>query len=321
MLVDNVKITIQSGNGGEGLISFDNRGKAYGGDGGVGGSVIIRGNTNTYDLSRIDPKQKYMAEDGGKGQTYRKDGKNGEPLIINVPLVARILDSNGEEIAVIKEHGQEFEILKGGEGGLGNYSMRAEGWDGKLSRKRASKGETKQITIELNLKSDIILLGYPNAGKSSLINALTRANSRVAAYEFTTLDPQLGVMDGYIRIMDLPGLIEGTHEGKGVGTKFLKHTKYSEILLHCISIENDDLVERYESMRKEFGNISPTLADMSELVVLTKSDILTPQEAEGKQKVFEEKTGINTVLISAYLPDTLDSLKERIKQMLGSRQN
>jgi len=162
--------------------------------------------------------------------------------------------------------------------------------------------------LELNLKTEAILLGYPNAGKSSIINALTRARYKVASYEFTTLEPQMGVMDGYIKLMDLPGLIEGTSEGKGVGTKFLKHTKYSQLLIHCISLENEDLVEKYESMRKEFKKISTTLHDMEEIIVLTKSDIATPEEAVSRQKEFNKTTGKSAILLSTYLEDSLDNI-------------
>jgi len=157
-----------------------------------------------------------------------------------------------KKLLLLKIISRNTKLLNGGEGGLGNYTLRGSGMEGKYSRKRAEKGEEKRVEFELNLKSDAILLGYPNSGKSSIINALTRARSKVASYEFTTLEPQLGVMDGYIKLMDLPGLIEGTYKGKGVGKKFLKHTKYSKLLIHCISIENSDLAQRYKSMREEF---------------------------------------------------------------------
>jgi len=319
MLIDEKKLKIKSGDGGEGLISFDNRGKAYGGDGGNGANVLIVGNVNVYDLSKFDSNHTYKADTGGRGDTYCKHGKDGEPLRLEVPLVTKVYDMKGKEIVSIEEDKQEFTLLTGGQGGLGNFTLRGEGWDGKLSRKRATKGQELDIRLELNLKTEAILLGYPNAGKSSIINALTRARYKVASYEFTTLESQMGVMDGYIKLMDLPGLIEGTSEGKGVGTKFLKHTKYSKLLIHCVSLENENLVEKYESMRKEFKNISTSLYDMEEIVILTKSDIFTPDKAKKMQEAFEKATGKRSLLLSTYLEDSLEKLKVEIKSRLDSQ--
>lgn len=321
MLIDRVKIELKSGDGGEGLLSFDNRGKAYGGDGGKGGDVVFVGDANTYDLSRISSESKYIAESGGKGDTYRKHGRDADPLVIKVPLVTVVTDTSGDHVVTISEHGQEYKLLNGGNGGVGNYTLRGEGWEGKMSRKRPQKGEIMIVNLELNLKSDVILLGLPNAGKSSLINALTRSRSKVASYEFTTLEPQLGVMDGYIKLMDLPGLIEGTYTGKGVGTEFLKHIKYSKLLLHCISIENVDMVESYNLMRKEFGNISKDLELLPEIIVLTKADIVGIENAKEIQDQFEKEVGKKTLLVSSYIEQSMDILKQEIKSMLDSQKS
>jgi GTP-binding protein len=318
MLIDRIKINVRAGNGGHGLISFDNRQKPYGGDGGKGGDVILIGDQNILDLSYYNSSKTYSAENGQKGSIHRKHGKDGEDLRLKVPLVTRVLDENEKELTVIEGHKEEYKLLEGGEGGLGNFSLRGSGRDGKYSRKAGEKGDQMRVELELNLKSDVVLLGYPNAGKSSIINALTRAKYKVGSYEFTTLEPQLGVMDGYIKLMDLPGLIEGTHEGKGVGKKFLKHTKYSKLLIHCISIENENLKERYESMRKEFKKISKDLYNMEEVVVLTKTDIYKPEESEKIRKSFQEEIGKGVIGVSTYLEDTLLSLKEEIKSRLDS---
>jgi GTP-binding protein len=321
MLIDRIEIKVKAGDGGDGLISFDRRQKAYGGDGGKGGDVYIVGDENIYDLSGYNKSSKYEAGKGEKGGTYRKHGSDGKDLKLRVPLVTRVLDENGEELVVIDEDGKRFKLLEGGEGGLGNFSMRGSSREGKYSRKRAKKGEEKKVELELNLKSDAILLGYPNAGKSSIINALTRAKSKVASYEFTTLEPQLGVMDGYIRLMDLPGLIEGTYKGKGVGKKFLKHTKYSKLLIHCVSMENENLVDRYRSMREEFKKISQELYNMEELVVLTKADIYEPEEAKTVRKAFEKETGKSVIAVSTYLKHSLLDLNKEIKSRLDSLQS
>ena len=320
MLIDTMKIKVKAGDGGDGLISFDNRQKAYGGDGGNGGDVIVMGDENLYDLSIYNSSAKYKAEDGQKGGIHRKKGADGENLILKVPLVTRVLNENGEEIVVIKEHEQRYKLLEGAEGGIGNFTLRGVGMEGKYSRQRKEKGDEMKIELELNLKSDAILLGYPNAGKSSIINALTRARSKVGSYEFTTIEPQLGVMDGYIKLMDLPGLIEGTYKGKGVGKHFLKHTKYSKLLLHCISMENENLEDKYISMREEFKRISQDLYDMQELVVLTKSDIHTPEKSETIRKAFEQEIGKEVVAVSTYLKESLIHLNKSIKSRLDSHQ-
>jgi GTP-binding protein len=321
MLIDSISIKVKSGDGGNGLLSFDNRQKAYGGDGGKGGNVVLVGDQNIYDLSSFNSSTTYRAEDGEKGGTYRRNGRDGQDLKLKVPLVTKVFDKDGKEVFKIEKDGQEYKVLEGAKGGLGNYTLRGSGREGKYSRKRPENGTDMAISLELNLKSDAILLGYPNAGKSSIINALTRANSKVASYEFTTLEPQLGVMDGYIKLMDLPGLIEGTYKGKGVGKKFLKHTKYSKLLIHCISIENDDLLDKYNSMREEFKNISDHLYNMEELVVLTKTDIYKPEEINRISSSFKQEIGKDVIVVSTYLQDTLKELSAEIKSKLNSLQN
>ncbi len=318
MLIDEMKLKIKAGNGGDGIIAFDNRQKAFGGDGGDGGNVVLMGDINTYDLSGFDAKQIYKADDGGRGDKYCKHGQDGKDLVLKLPLITKVFDENNELIVDITEHGQEFKLLQGGTGGLGNFTLRGHTREGKFSRQKPTEGENLVVKFELNLKADAILLGYPNAGKSSILNALTRANSKVASYEFTTLEPQLGVMDGYIKLMDLPGLIEGTYEGKGVGTKFLKHTLHSRLLIHCISIENDELKQKYESLREEFSKISPTLSDMQELIVLTKSDTFSPEKSEDIRESFSKSIGKDVVLVSTYLEDSLSELKTAIKSKLDS---
>ena len=316
MLKDIARIKLKSGSGGHGIISFDNQGKAYGGNGGKGGDVVIVGDTNIYDLSHFDHEKLYKAEDGANGQVHRKSGGDGENLLVKVPLVTKVYDSEGNEVVKITEHGQEYVLVEGGTGGTGNFELRGEGWDGKLSRTRREEGVEVYVKLELNLKADAILLGYPNAGKSSIINALTRSRSKVASYEFTTLEPQLGVMDGYIKLMDLPGLIEGTHKGKGVGTKFLKHTLNSNLLIHCISAENEDVKERYDSMREEFKKISPTLSSMKEIVAITKVDVLDLDSRDKLEKLCKEIFK-DFVLVSTFLPETLEELGNRIKEILN----
>jgi GTP-binding protein len=313
---DLVDITIESGSGGEGLIAFDSWRKATGGNGGKGGDVYVVGSTNYFDFSHLEKRSSLKAENGERGEKNKRNGKNGKDLIIYVPLVTKIFNPDGSEVITLYKDGDKVKLLEGGEGGLGNYALRGEGWDGKLSRKRALKGERKSFKLELNLRADAIFLGYPNAGKSSIINALTNAKYKVAEYEFTTLDPQLAVMDHYI-LMDLPGLIEGTSEGKGLGTKFLKHTKYSKLLVHCISLENSDLKGAYLKMREEFKSISKELEMMKEFVVFTKADFLSLEDLE-KLKENLKKDFDDFLVISVYRDEDLKLLKEELKERLSS---
>ncbi len=316
IMKDLIQIKIQSGNGGEGIIAFDNRRRADGGNGGKGGDVYFEGSTNYFDLSHLEKNPVLKAEDGYRGEKNKRDGKNGKDLTIFVPLVTKILNEDGSEIVKIMNKGDRVKILTGGEGGLGNFQLRGEGWDGNLSRRRAQKGEVKKLKLELNLRADAIFLGLPNAGKSSLINGLTNAKYKVAPYEFTTLDPQLAIMGRFV-LMDLPGLIEGTYKGKGLGTKFLKHTKYSRLLVHCISLENENLQGVYNQMRNEFEKISKDLAYLPELVVFTKADILSLEQLEEKRKILRDDFK-DFVIVSSFRNEDLKMLAKELEKRLSS---
>ncbi len=313
---DYATVKLQSGNGGEGIIAFDNNRKADGGNGGKGGDVYLEGTTNVFDLSHLEKLAILRAENGKRGEKKKSNGKDGSDLTVFVPLVTIVKGEDGTELLKITQKGQRVKILDGGIGGLGNFTLRGEGWDGKLSRKRAEKGSTLSLKLELNLRADAIFLGYPNAGKSSIINSLTNAKYKVASYEFTTLDPQLAVMGRYI-LMDLPGLIEGTSLGKGLGTEFLKHTKYSKLLVHCISLENDDLVSAYNTMREEFSDISKNLDMLPEFVVFTKADILSLEDLESKKEELE-KSFKDFIVISVYREQDLEILRNELEKRLSS---
>jgi len=315
-MVDKCQITVQSGKGGDGIIAFDKFKKADGGDGGKGGDVYIVGDTNVYDLAKLSALGKFKAEDGENGLKNKRKGRDGEDIEIHVPLVTKIYNDDGTEFLTISKSGYKVKILDGGKGGLGNFSLRGKSWDGKFSRTEGEKSKTRKLKLELNLKSDVIFLGLPNAGKSSIVNALSNAKYKVAPYEFTTLNPQLAVMDGYM-LMDLPGLIEGAHKGKGLGTEFLKHTRYAKLLVHCISLENDDIKEVYTDMRKEFLNISEDLYSLPEFVLFTKADIYSTEQL--KEKIEELKKEFpNSLAISVYRKEDLELLRNELKKRLSS---
>lgn len=318
-MIDKCTITIQSGKGGDGIIAFDRDRKADGGDGGKGGDVYIVGDSNMYDLGKVVHISNFKAENGYVGEKNKRKGKDGKDLEIHVPLVTRILNDDGTEIFTMTKHGYSIKILNGGKGGLGNFTLRGEGWDGKLSRTKGEDFETKVLNLELNLKGDVIFLGYPNAGKSSIVNSLSNAKYKVAPYEFTTLEPQLAIMDRYI-LMDLPGLIENSYKGKGLGTEFLKHTKYAKLLVHCISLENEDIKGTYRKMREELANISEDLYSLDELVIFTKADIYSIDELEEVEKNLR-KDFKNFLIISTYRKEDMERVKEELKKRLSSIPN
>jgi len=315
-MIDKCQITVQSGKGGDGIIAFDKFRKADGGDGGKGGEIYIVGDTNVYDLAKLLALGKFKAGDGENGQKNKRKGRDGEDIEIHLPLVTKIYNEDGTEFLTISKSGYKVKILDGGKGGLGNFSLRGKSWDGKFSRTEGEKSKTRKLKLELNLKSDVIFLGLPNAGKSSIVNALSNAKYKVAPYEFTTLNPQLAVMNGYM-LMDLPGLIEGAHKGKGLGTEFLKHTRYAKLLVHCISLENDNIKEVYKDMRKEFLNISEDLYSLPEFVLFTKADIYSTEQL--KEKIEELKKEFpNSLAISVYRKEDLELLRNELKKRLSS---
>lgn len=315
---DRVKIKIESGKGGDGIIAFDQSRKADGGNGGKGGDIYLQGDVNLFDFTKIYQNKEYKAENGQMGMKNKRTGSSGEDLVIHIPLVTKILNEDGSEIVTISKHGDKVRLLKGGAGGLGNFTLRGEGWDGKLTRTKGEEEESKSIVMELNLKADAIFLGYPNAGKSSIINSLTNAKYRVAPYQFTTLEPQLAVMDRHI-LMDLPGLIEGTHKGKGLGTEFLKHTNYANLLVHCVSLENEDLLSTYKSMREEFKKISEYLYSLPELILFTKADIYSNEQLEEVKKSLKKQFKNKEYLVmSVFRAEDVKELATELKKRLGS---
>lgn len=315
-MTDKCNITIESGKGGDGMIAFDNNRKADGGDGGDGGNVYVVGDSNIYDLSKLFELKKEKAQDGENGNKNKKTGRNGDDLEIHLPLVTKIFNEDGTELLTISKSGIKVKLLDGGKGGEGNFTLRGEGWDGKLSRKKGASGVSKNIKLELNLKSDAIFLGFPNAGKSSIVNSLSNAKYKVAPYEFTTLNPQLAVMDRSV-LMDLPGLIEGTSKGKGLGLDFVKHTKYAKLLVHCISLENIDILDSYKRMRKEFLKISESLYSIPEFVVFTKADIYSDEQLVFKKKELS-KYFKDAIYISVFRKEDVNMLKEELKKRLSS---
>ena len=270
MLVDEAKITVISGNGGDGRVAFyPNRGKPCGGDGGNGGSVFARVDNELTSLFRYMRKKEYKAENGGTGATFAKAGSAAEDLMLHFPEGTELIDLETKEVIVLK--GDEPVLLcKGGHGGFGNTKVSLKKQGVFMTAYPGRPGQKREFQVVMRLIADCGLIGFPNAGKSSLLNVLTSASARVADYPFTTIDPNLGVIQvnrelctvncekRRIILADIPGLIEGASEGKGLGVKFLKHAETVSIFLHCISSESKDIKGDYEKIRGELGALLVT---------------------------------------------------------------
>ncbi len=317
MLVDEVKIVIKAGDGGNGKVAFLHRpfvprGGPSGGDGGRGGDIYFEGVSDIGALYPFRSKNKVAAENGQDGMGDKKTGKSGQDLILKVPVGSIISDNHGQSLEIIKV-GQNACLAKGGRGGYGNWRLRSSVNQTPRFAKPGKKGEEKHLEIELKLIAEVGLIGLPNAGKTSLLNELTRASAKVANYPFTTLEPNLGVM-GDLILADIPGLIKGASCGKGLGHKFLRHIQRTKILVHCISSESDNLQKDYQLIRQELGKFSQDILAKSEILLLTKADLLNKIETKEKIKVLK-KLNKKVLAISIY---DLDSLKLLQKMVLNN---
>jgi len=278
MLIDEVKLKIKAGDGGNGIVHFYRdrhrpKGGPDGGNGGDGGSVYFEAVSDIMALKRFRYEKKFEAESGDNGGLNQKTGKNGQDLVLKVPVGSTIYYDNGTSVEM-STLGEVIIATKGGRGGRGNYSYRGATNRQPKEFDYGQKREWKKIRIELKLIADVGLVGLPNAGKSSLLNELTNAKAKVANYPFTTLEPNLGVTKGGKIIADIPGLIEGASGGKGLGIKFLKHIERTKLILHCISCESQNIKKSYETVRNEINNYSSKLSAIKEYVILTKIDLI-----------------------------------------------
>lgn len=313
MLVDEVEITIKAGDGGDGKANFHRekfvpKGGPDGGDGGNGGDFYINSVADISALGRYRTQKFFEGERGGKGDKNRKTGLTGKDCEINMPVGTIITDTGTGEKWEVKKVGEKILIAKGGEGGRGNWHFKSATHQTPKEFEYGSYGQKRNLFLELRLIADVGFIGLPSVGKSSLLNELTKANVKVAAYHFTTLEPNLGAMDGLI-IADLPGLIEGAHEGKGLGVKFLKHAKRTKIIVHCIGADSSDALSDYKTIRKELGEYDKELLERPEIILITKSDLVPKEKLEEiKKKLKGAKKEILSVSIHDY--DSLENLKK-----------
>ena len=297
--VDYVKINIYSGNGGKGSAHFRRekyitKGGPDGGDGGRGGHIIFVTDKSLWTLYHFKFKKHFKCGHGGDGSGSRSTGADGEDVIIRVPIGTVIKDFKTNNIIhETIEDGEEKIILKGGKGGLGNWNFRSSTNQAPRYAQPGIKGEEKQLVLELKLLADVGLVGFPNVGKSTLLKTLTSAKPKIGNYEFTTLKPNLGIVEyrdfkSFV-IADIPGIIEGASEGRGLGHYFLRHIERNSVLLFLLSSESDDVVKQYEILLNELKKYNPELLDKQRLIAISKSDLLDEKQTSKIKKNISNK--------------------------------
>ena len=322
--VDYVTVTVRSGRGGPGSAhfrreKFEPRGGPDGGDGGAGGSVVLEGDDNLYTLLDLRYNRHHFAPSGEPGGGSGKSGKSGDDVVLRVPLGTVARDGGTDEaLGEIVETGQRIVLAQGGRGGLGNTHFKSATNQTPRYAQPGEDGEEREVTLELKLLADVGLVGFPNAGKSTLVSSLSAAKPKVADYPFTTLEPNLGMV--YLGdwrsfvVADIPGLIEGASEGRGLGHQFLKHVERNAVLLFCVAADAEDPGARYRTLLAELEAFSPDLVDKPRLVALTKMDLVGPDLADAW--VEEARAGfpddIEVLPVSAVAQRGLDRLKETL---------
>jgi GTPase len=327
--VDYVKIYAASGKGGKGSShlhreKFIEKGGPDGGDGGRGGHVILRGNKNLWTLFHLKFLRHVKAGHGGDGGSSRSTGADGEDKYIEVPLGTVVKDKEtGEILFEITEQDQEKILIKGGKGGLGNWNFRSATNQTPRYAQPGMPGEEIDVILELKVLADVGLVGFPNAGKSTLLSVLTSAKPKIADYPFTTLKPNLGIVayrdfQSFV-IADIPGIIEGAAEGKGLGHYFLRHIERNSTLLFLIPADTADIIKEYEILVDELRRYNPELLDKDRLVVISKCDMLDDElQEELKQQLDKQLNDAEYLLISSVSQQNLQLLKDKLWKMLNS---
>jgi len=322
MFIDELKIQVKAGNGGNGVVRWLHiRGKEMagpsGGNGGTGGDVYARAVRDVGILANYKNRKEFVGNRGEDGAKDSMHGKNGDILYIDLPIGSIITNLETQGKYFLEKEGETKLLAKGGRGGIGNEFFRSSINQAPMQSTTGSVGEKFDFYVEVELIADAGLIGLPNAGKSSLINELTNSKSKIGSYQFTTLEPALGDMYGFI-LADLPGLIEGASEGKGLGHKFLRHIKRTKMLLHCLSLESDDLVRDYKVIRQELKDYSEELAKKEEILILTKTDMIDEKNLKAavkKMSKLNKNILTVTVLDDASVKDLKDNLIKALRDL------
>jgi len=319
--LDQVKIFVKAGDGGSGSASmrrekFVEFGGPDGGDGGKGASIILKAERNLNTLIDYRYTQHFKAEKGQNGMNKNKTGRSGKNLYLKVPIGTQILEEDNKTLLFdFKNEKDEFVVANGGKGGLGNTNFKSSTNRAPRKFTKGTSGEEYWLWLQLKTIADIGIVGLPNAGKSSLLAAITNANPKIANYKFTTLNPNLGVASydhKEITLADIPGLIEGAHTGTGLGIKFLKHIERCNALLHMIDVTEKNLEKSYNQIRKELGNYSKKLLNKKEVIVLNKVDLLNKKTEKEIIKNFSKNKKSEVMTLSTFNKDSLTKIKAKL---------
>ena len=319
--LDQIKIYIKAGNGGDGSPSFRREkfieyGGPDGGDGGKGGSIILKSEQNLNTLIDYRYQQHHKAMRGENGMGQNRTGKSGEDLFLKVPLGTQVFEEDNKTLIFdFLKVGEKFIAAAGGKGGLGNTRFKSSTNRSPRKFTKGTSGEEFKICLQLKTIADIGIIGLPNSGKSSLLASITNANPKIANYQFTTLNPNLGVAsydDKEITIADIPGLIEGAHAGTGLGVQFLKHIERCKTLLHLIDITNTDLEKSYNQVKNELKSYSPDLLKKKELIVFNKIDLIDDDSAKEITKKFSKKLNKEIFMLSTLKKSSVSQIKAKL---------
>ena len=334
MIVDNfvdyVKLYVRSGKGGKGSThlrreKYIPKGGPDGGDGGDGGNIILRGNSNLWTLQNFRFKKHFKAGNGGDGGGSRKSGEGGEDIIINVPLGTIVKNTNTNEIIFeVNEDMIDTLLVKGGKGGLGNFHFKSPTNQTPRYSQGGLPGEELQITLELKVLADVGLVGYPNAGKSTLLSSLSDAKPKIADYEFTTLKPNLGIvaMSDYRSFVmaDIPGIIEGASKGRGLGHHFLRHIERNSVLLYVIPVDTKNVKKDFNILKDELIKYNPELADKDFMIAFSKSDLMDNELLEEFEILLKKEfKSIPFIIISSVSSHRVSELKEELWKLLNQK--